>query len=169
MARASASRGIAMSMACLGVKPIEEVIAQNPKTFFQTYWAGSRDAIKSRIERARAAGAVGLIVTLDWSFSNGRDWGSPKIPSKLDFETLTSFAPEVVLGQDSATCGTSPSRAICPSSRFRTWRLAGQPVPGFFEAYGDWMQTPPANLGGHRLAARGMGWALPGEGHHSCR
>jgi hypothetical protein len=32
-----------------------------------------------RLEWARSSGAVGIIVTLDWSFSNGRDWGSPVI------------------------------------------------------------------------------------------
>jgi pre-mycofactocin synthase len=30
------------------------------------------------------AGAKGIILTLDWSFSNGRDWGSPWIPEKID-------------------------------------------------------------------------------------
>jgi isopentenyl diphosphate isomerase/L-lactate dehydrogenase-like FMN-dependent dehydrogenase len=58
-------------------KPVEEVVAANPQTFFQLYWAGSRDQILRRVHRAKAAGAAGLIVTLDWSFSHGRDWGSP--------------------------------------------------------------------------------------------
>ena len=40
----------------------------------------------SALERARAAGAVGLIVTLDWSFSHGRDWGSPAIPEQIDLQ-----------------------------------------------------------------------------------
>ena len=34
-----------------------------------------------RLGRARAAGVAGVIVTLDWSFSHGRDWGSPHIPN----------------------------------------------------------------------------------------
>ena len=36
------------------------------------------------MERARAAGAAGLILTLDWSFSHRRDWGSPQIPERLN-------------------------------------------------------------------------------------
>ena len=46
------------------------------------------------MERARAAGAVGLIVTTDWSFSHGRDWGSPKIPEEMDLRTTVRMLPE---------------------------------------------------------------------------
>src|SRR5271156_3693628 len=74
VARAAAARGTAMGLSSFASKPVEEVIAANPKTFFQTYWVGTREQLLGHIERARAAGAVGLIVTLDWSFSNGRDW-----------------------------------------------------------------------------------------------
>ncbi len=68
----------------------------NPQTFFQLYWAGSRDQIVSRIDRARAAGVRGLIVTLDWTFSHSRDWGSPKIPEKLDLLTMIKLLPEAL-------------------------------------------------------------------------
>src|SRR5664279_6369775 len=69
VARAAAARGTAMGLSSFASKPIEEVVAANPRTFFQVYWVGTRDEIKARIERARAAGAVGIIATLDWSFS----------------------------------------------------------------------------------------------------
>ena len=113
VARAAAARGTAMGLSGLGSKPIEEVVAANPKTFVQLYWAGSREAIEARIERARAAGAAGLIVTLDWTFSHGRDWGSPYIPQQLDLKTMARLAPEVLrppalgvpLGQDRAPAG----------------------------------------------------------------
>ncbi|HLI00169.1 MAG TPA: alpha-hydroxy-acid oxidizing protein, partial [Acidimicrobiales bacterium] len=75
VARGAAARGVPMGLSCFASKPIEDVVGANPKTIFQTYWVGSRDQIAARIERARAAGAVGLIATLDWSFANGRDWG----------------------------------------------------------------------------------------------
>jgi L-lactate dehydrogenase (cytochrome)/glycolate oxidase len=97
VARASAARGTAMGLSSFASKPVEEVVAANPQTFFQIYWAGSRDEILSRVERAKAAGAVGLIVTLDWTFSHGRDWGSPAIPEQLDFRTMLRLAPEAVL------------------------------------------------------------------------
>ena len=84
VARAAAARGIAMGLSSFASKPIEEVIAANPQTFFQMYWVGTRDEMAARMERARAAGAVGMIVTLDWSFSFGRDWGSPQHPGEDD-------------------------------------------------------------------------------------
>src|SRR3954464_6450594 len=96
VARAAAARGTAMGLSSFASKPIEEVIQANPKTFFQVYWAGSREQILGRVQRAKAAGAVGLIVTLDWSFSHGRDWGSPAIPEQLDVRTMARMEPEVV-------------------------------------------------------------------------
>ena len=80
VARAAAARGTALGLSGLASTGIEDVVAANPKTFAQLYWAGSRDAIEARVERARAAGAAGLILTLDWTFSHSRDWGSPFIP-----------------------------------------------------------------------------------------
>src|SRR5215213_9896160 len=73
VARAAAARGTAMGLSSFASKPIEDVIAANPQTFFQIYWAGDRDSIVARMERARAAAAVGMILTLDWSFVHSRD------------------------------------------------------------------------------------------------
>src|SRR5438309_1611095 len=67
VARAAAARGVAIGLSSFGSKPIEEVAAANPQVFFQMYWIGSRDDIALRLERARAAGAAGIILTLDWS------------------------------------------------------------------------------------------------------
>ena len=94
VARAAAARGTALGLSSFASKPIEEVVAANPATFFQIYWTGSRDDILARLDRARRAGAAGLILTLDWSFSHSRDWGSPHIPEKLTFRELLRFAPE---------------------------------------------------------------------------
>src|SRR6201987_5734316 len=96
VARAAAARGTAMGLSSFASKPIEEVIAANPKVFFQVYWLGGRDAIAERVERARAAGAVGMIATTDWSFSHGRDWGSPKIPERMDLRTAVRMFPEAI-------------------------------------------------------------------------
>ena len=84
VARAAAARGTAMGLSSFASMPVEDVAAGLPQTFFQIYWIGDRDQILARVERARAAGAVGLIATLDWSFSQGHDWGSPVIPEKID-------------------------------------------------------------------------------------
>ena len=95
VARAAAARGTAMGLSSFASKPIEEVTAVNGKIFFQIYWLGSRDEILARMVRAREAGAVGLILTTDWSFTHGRDWGSPKIPEEMDLKTV-KMAPEVI-------------------------------------------------------------------------
>src|SRR3954452_4386087 len=97
VARAAAARGAAMGLSGFASTAIEEVVAANPRTFAQLYWAGSREAIEARVARAHAAGARGLIVTLDWTFSHARDWGSPAIPADMGVKTMAKFAPEVLV------------------------------------------------------------------------
>lgn len=96
VARAAAARGTIMGLSSFASKTVEEVTAANPNTFFQMYWSGSRDTMVQRMNRARAAGTKGLIATLDWSFSNGRDWGSPRIPERMSLKAMVSFAPSVL-------------------------------------------------------------------------
>ena len=96
VARAAAARGIAMGLSSFAGKPIEEVAVANSQTFFQMYWVGTRDEMAARVERARQAGAVGVIATLDWSFSHGRDWSSPRIPERVTFADAMRFAPETL-------------------------------------------------------------------------
>src|SRR6476619_5907385 len=141
VARAAAARGTAMGLSSFASKPVEDVVAANPQTFFQMYWMGSRDDMRARMERARSAGAVGLLATLDWSFSHGRDWGSPSIPDKMDLRTMVRFAPE----------GLRRPRWLAEFARsggfpdLTTPNLAegDTPPPTFFGAYGTWMQTEP--------------------------
>src|SRR3981189_2917124 len=85
VARAAAARGTAMGLSSFASKPLSDVLEANPQTFFQSYWMGDRDTMARGLHDARKAGAKGLIATLDWSFANGRDWGSSVIPEKLDF------------------------------------------------------------------------------------
>ena len=96
VARAAASRGTVMGLSNFASRSVEEVVAVAPSTFFQMYWTGNRDVMVQRMQRAHAAGAKGLIATLDWSFSMGRDWGSPEIPEKVDLKTMVRMAPKVV-------------------------------------------------------------------------
>jgi len=131
-----------MGLGSFASKPIEEVVAANPQTFFQMYWSGSRDDMVQRMARAKEAGAVGLIVTLDWSFSNGRDWGSPRIPEKLDLAALMTYAPEVVFGGKFRYLADYLRRMQLPELSVPNMALPGQPAPAFFGAYGEWMQTP---------------------------
>lgn len=140
VARAAAARGTAMSLSSFASKSVEEVAAANPQTFFQMYWTGGRDKLVARMERARAAGAVGLIMTSDWSFSHGRDWGSPAIPEQMDLRAMLRFAPEGIMRPrwllDFAKTGKVPDLTAPNLSQ------DGGPPPTFFGAYGEWMQTP---------------------------
>ncbi|OZC99307.1 alpha-hydroxy-acid oxidizing enzyme [Rhodococcus sp. 06-235-1A] len=141
VARAAAARGIPIGLSSFASKSVEEVAAANPQTFFQMYWVGSREILLQRMERARAAGAVGLIMTLDWSFSNGRDWGSPSIPEKMDLKAMVQFAPEGITRPkwlwEFAKTGKIPDLTT-PNLTPPT----GGPAPTFFGAYGEWMGTP---------------------------
>ena len=113
VARAAANRGIAMGLSSFSSKSIEEVCQASSKVFFQMYWSGDRDTMVQRLERAKAAGAKGLIVTLDWSFSNGRDWGSPWIPEKMNFSALLKLAPQGIV-RPAWLRVVPPTRAPCP-------------------------------------------------------
>ncbi|WP_265867748.1 alpha-hydroxy-acid oxidizing protein [Streptomyces sp. SKN60] len=141
VARAAAARGTAIGLSSFASKPLTEVAAANPRVFFQTYWMGDRDDILRRLEHARAGGAKGLTVTLDWSFSHGRDWGSPKIPERLDLKAMLRFAPEAL---------ARPRWLLDFARGLRLPDLTApnladprQPAPTFFGAYGQWMGTPP--------------------------
>lgn len=140
VARAAAARDTAMGLSSFASKPIEDVVAANPKTFFQIYWMGAKDAILQRLERARAAGAVGIIATLDWTFSVGRDWGSPEIPEKIDVRTALRFAPQV-LRRPRWAWDFARARHI-PDLTVPNVAVDGGPAPTFFGAYYEWMQTP---------------------------
>ena len=139
IARAAANRGIAMGLSSFASKSVEEVAAVNSQTFFQMYWCGDKDTLVQRMERARAAGAKGLIVTLDWSFSNGRDWGSPWIPEKIDLKAMFKLAPEVIVRPkwlwSFAKTGKFPD-LVAPNMA-----KSGEKAPTFFGAYYEWMQT----------------------------
>jgi heme/flavin dehydrogenase (mycofactocin system) len=141
VARAAASRGVAMGLSSFASKPIEEVVAANPQTFFQMYWVGTREDMLARMERAKRAGAVGMIATLDWSFAYGRDWGSPYIPEKINFEAARKYAPQVLIKPrwlwSFAKTGKIPDLTV-PNMV----PTPGDEAPTFFGAYGMWNQSP---------------------------
>src|SRR5690242_8828387 len=141
VARAAAARGIVMGLSSFASKPIEEVVSANSQTFFQIYWIGSREEILARAERARDAGAVGLIATLDWSFSHGRDWGSPLIPEQLDLRTMLKLAPDAL--RHPRWLGDFVRNGRVPDLTTPNMVPVGQTGPTILGAYGAWMGTPP--------------------------
>jgi heme/flavin dehydrogenase (mycofactocin system) len=149
VARAAAARNTIMGLSNFASKSVEEVAATGANTFFQMYWTGDRDTMVQRMQRAHDAGVKGLIATLDWSFSMGRDWGSPEIPEKVDLKAMVRLAPKVVtkprwmwqFGQQFRDTGKLPD-LTAPN-------LASPQgeAPTFFGAYYEWMTTPPPSWG----------------------
>ena len=131
-----------MGLSSFASAAMEEVVAANPKTFFQLFWIGDRDRNLARVQRARDAGAKALIVTLDWSFATARDWGSPAIPETMNLPTMLRFAPG---GADPPRLRAelAAPRPAARADRPEHAAPAGIPPPSFFRAYGEWMQTPP--------------------------
>src|SRR5271165_2183773 len=157
VARAAAARGTVMGLSSFASKPIEEVIAANPRTFFQMYWVGTRDDMAARMERARKAGAVGLIATLDWSFSFGRDWGSPHIPEKMTLQEMIRLAPEAA--SRPAWLYEWLRTGHIPDLTVPNLPVGGAPAPTFFGAYGQWMaSTPPASPRSRCLTTAATTW-----------
>jgi heme/flavin dehydrogenase (mycofactocin system) len=133
--------GTAMGLSEFASRPTAAVAAVNPKLFFQVHWSADRDTLLTRAEAARAAGAKALIVTLDWSFPGGRDWGSPAIPERLDRATLARLAPAGLARPryliDWLRHGGLPDLTVPNMAR------PGEPAPGFFAAYRSWAAVPP--------------------------
>ena len=130
-----------MGLSSFASKPLEEVIAASLQTFFQSCWVGTRDDMAARAERARRAGAAGVISTLDWSCSNGRDWGTPAIPEKIDLKTAVQYAPQT-LARPRWLLDFPKSGKIFPDLTVPNLNDPDQPAPTFFGAYGQWMQSP---------------------------
>ena len=141
VARAAAARGTVVGLSSFAGKAMEDVVAANPQTFFQVYWMGTRDAMVARLARAKAAGVVGIILTLDWSYTHSRDWGSPIIPQSVNLKALMTFAPEAIR-RPGWTMSFLRGGGI-PDLSTPNINGIGEDAPTFFGAYGEWMQTPP--------------------------
>ena len=93
VAEGAARAGTAIGQSNFASSDFKDVAAANPKAFFQLYWSGSRGVIQARVERMQSVGAKGLILTLDATMTQPRDWGSPVIPQDLDLKTMVRYAP----------------------------------------------------------------------------
>ena len=140
VARAAAAAGTAIGLSSFASKPVERVVGENPKTFFQIYWLGSRERIEQIAGRAREAGAAGLIVTIDWTFAHRRDWGSPAIPERLDPKAALAFAPQALARP--RWLSSYLRRRELPDLRTPNLAPPGGEPPTFFGAYGEWIGTP---------------------------
>jgi pre-mycofactocin synthase len=143
VARAAHQAGTAVGLSSFASKHLSEVVDANPATFFQIYWIGGRGRVAGTLEHARASGAKGVIVTLDWTFAHRRDSGSPTVPERYDLRTVARLVPEVVRRPrwllEFARAGGPPALTV------PNMAVPGGAAPRFFASYGEWMMTPPPN------------------------
>jgi len=141
VAEGTHAAGTAMGLSEFASRQAGEVARVNPKLFFQVHWSADRDVLLERAEQARKSGALALIVTLDWSFPRGRDWGSPAIPESMDLRTMLRYAPQGLARPgyllDWLRHGSLPDLTVPNMAR------PGGPAPGFFAAYREWMDVKP--------------------------
>jgi pre-mycofactocin synthase len=144
VARAAARAGTALGLSSFAGKTVEDVVRENPQTFFQLYWIGSRERVRGIVDRAGDAGAKALIVTVDKVFARRRDAGSTATPmsfSKVGFTTMARhYGPQAIRRPrwliSFLRAGGLP--------KFMAPNLAapGQAPPTFFAAYSEWTATP---------------------------
>src|ERR1700678_1455844 len=139
VARAAANRGVAMGLSSFASRSIEDVCAVNNQVLFQMYWSGNKDQMLQRLERAHTAGAKGIILTLDWSFANGRDWGSPWIPDKIDAKAVIKLAPQILARP--RWFWSFAKTGHLPTLTTPNMAPPGEKAPTFFGAYYEWMQS----------------------------
>lgn len=140
VARAAASTDIAMGLSNFATSRFADVVSANPKSFIQLYWSGGREAMEKRVEQFRQAGSKGLIITLDATASQPRDWGSPWIPERLNLESAIRFAPQALTRPrwlaSFLLAGKLPDLAV-PNFAGPEDRVA----PTFVEALMTWLDT----------------------------
>jgi heme/flavin dehydrogenase (mycofactocin system) len=141
IALGTAQAGTAMGLSEFASMPAASVIRANPRLFFQVHWSADRQELLVRAERARAAGALALILTLDWAFASGRDWGSPWIPERMDLAAMARYAPQA-LARPGYLARWLHHLAL-PDLTVPNMAAAGEPAPGFFAAYRAWQQVKP--------------------------
>jgi L-lactate dehydrogenase (cytochrome)/glycolate oxidase len=139
VARAATNRGVAMGLSSFASKSIEEVCSVCDQVLFQMYWSGDRDTMIQRLDRAKSAGAKGIILTLDWSFANGRDWGSPWIPERIDLRAALKLAPDVLVRP--RWLWSFAKTGHLPDLTTPNMSAPGEKPPTFFGAYYEWMQS----------------------------
>jgi heme/flavin dehydrogenase (mycofactocin system) len=140
VARAAARAGTAIGHSNFAPSRFEDVAAANPRAFFQLYWSGTKDVITERVERMRRAGAKGLILTLDATGTQPRDWGSPVIPQNLDLPTLIRYSP---MGIFNPTWVLRYLRhGKLPDLSVPNLQKPGEPAPTMVDGVIEWAKTP---------------------------
>ena len=137
--------GTAIGLSSFASKPIEEVVPENPQTFFQMYWLGTRERMVALVERAQQRRREGADHHARLRLRPPPRLGQPAepgAPRRGDAAGAGSiYGPEAVRRPrwlvEFLRNGGVPT-FTCPNLA-----LPGQAAPTFFSAYVEWMQTPP--------------------------
>ena len=122
VARAAAARGPPWGSSSFASKPVEEVVAANPQTFFQMYWLGTRERIVQRHGPCQGAPARRGSSSRSTGPSRTAATGAvPRSPSSSTCKTMASFAPRRDRAPAVAArvrCAAAALRTSpCPTSR----------------------------------------------------
>lgn len=95
-ARACAAAGIPLAVSNFASVPWHELTSQGAEVLAQLYWVGERADMAQRLEHARSAGVRTIVLTVDWSFPAGRDWGTPAMPKSMGWREALDWAPAAI-------------------------------------------------------------------------
>ena len=169
VARAAANRGTAMGLSSFASKPVEEVVAANPKTFFQLYWTG----VDGRHPGPGGAGQAGrrgrpdrharLVVLARPRLGHAR-----RSRTRSNLKTMVRYGPQV--HRPAALVATpGPGRCGRPTSPCRTWPWPGRAGADVLRRVRGVDGHGAADLAGRGLAARAVGRPVPAQGRHAGR
>lgn len=87
LARAAGAASVPMIISGSSLIPLEEIMAANPRAWFQAYFPPGTDRLRALLDRARAAGVETLVITVDSPVGSNREnnlragFSSPLKPS----------------------------------------------------------------------------------------
>ena len=170
VARAAAARGTAIGLSSFASKPVEEVVAANPQTFFQIYWVGSRDDICSAWSEPARPAPSGLIADPGLVVLPRPRLGQPRHPRKdRPASRCSRFAPETLIrpagcSSSSRPAAPRPHRAQHGRPRRNRARPSSAPTASGCRPHRRPGRTSPgcASSGAARSCSRASpGWTTP--------
>lgn len=140
-ARACAKAGVPLGVSNFASVPWRELAAAGAEVWAQLYWVGGREDMALRLRTARAAGVETIILTVDWSFPAGRDWGTPAIPQAMGWKQALQWAP-AALRHPGWSIPLLASGTL-PPLRVPNFAREHGPLPTFAQVMQQWRATSP--------------------------
>lgn len=139
--RACVTAGIPLAVSNFASVPWRELTAQGAEVLAQLYWVGERSDMAHRLDNARRAGVRTIVLTVDWSFPAGRDWGTPAMPRTMGWREVLDWAPAVI-SRPGWFAPFVSARAL-PPLKAPNFADATDPHPRFPAVMARWKNTAP--------------------------